>query len=255
HAQVTISFTEPKQTIEVSAAEFGLIQRVEVREGESVKANQLLGELENRVLLEARRLAKQRAESTARIDSARADLKLKQTHYDKLSPLLKEGHANASEIERAKSEYDRAVAAFRLSEEESAEAEIELAKINAQLAQRQIRSPIDGTVIEIHRRPGEYLSNIDPKLATIVQLDELRVRFFPSTDSASRLKKGDKLPLRIENINHDVTGIVEFVSPITDSQSGTVRVDLLIDNSKREYRSGMKSEIVTSVLQTRKDEP
>jgi RND family efflux transporter MFP subunit len=243
-AQVTVSFTEPFEQIDVSAAEFGLIQRIDVHEGQTVRSGGLLGELDIRVLQESRRLAKQRSESTARINAARADLSLKKSHYDKLAPLLLEGHANQSEIERAKSEYDQAFAALQLAEEESVEANIELARIEAQLSQRQIRSPIDGTVIEVHRRPGEYLSNNDPRFATVVQLNRLRARFFIATNLAVMLKQGDTVSVRIADVQRSVPANVEFVSPITDSQSGTVRVDVLIDNEEQQYRSGISCELL-----------
>ena len=242
--QVTVSFTEPLERIDVAAGEFGLIQSVVVREGQCVSSGELLGTLDNRVLLESQRLAKQRSESTARIEAARADLALKQSHYNKLTPLLREGHANQSELERAKSEYAGALASFQLAEEESVEAKIEFARIEAQLRQREVRSPIDGTVIEVHRRPGEYLSNTDPKFATIVRLDQLRVRFFITTEQALSLKEGDLIPVRMKHVDQDVTAAIEFVSPITDSQSGTVRIDVLINNRSRQHRSGIACELV-----------
>ena len=47
-----------------------------------------------------------------------------------------------------------------------------LDQIDAELQQKVIRSTIDGVVIEVHRRPGEYLSSSESKLATVVQLDK-----------------------------------------------------------------------------------
>ena len=238
------TFTEPYERIDVSAAELGIVDTVNVREGELVSQGQLLGELNNSVLRETRRLAERRATSTARLDAARADLKLKETMYRKLAPLLKSGHANAAEIERSKAEYEQAEAAFRLAGDEAEEAKIELSRIEAQIRQRQIRSPIDGIVIDIHRKPGEYLPANDPRFATVVDVSRLRSRFFVSTELAVQLRRGQTVQLLVGAKQRPSSGTIEFVSPITESESGTVRLDILIENAPRRWRSGVPCRFV-----------
>ncbi len=73
------------------------------------------------------------------------------------------------------------------------EAKIELARIDAQILQRQIRSPINGIVIDIHRRPGEFLPSNDPRFATVVDISKLRSRFFVSTKFAQQPANGDPI--------------------------------------------------------------
>ena len=243
NAQVLRTFTEPYERIDVSAAELGIVASVDVRLGEDVSKGQLLGKLNQRVLIESRRLAERRANSTARVDAARADLKLRESLYEKLKPLLQSGHANAAEVERAKAEFERAAASLQLAVDENEEAQIELSRIEAQLRQRQIVSPIDGTVIDIHRRPGEYLAANDPEFATVVDVSKLRSRFFVTTDFAKELRRGQPISLLIGTERKPVTAKIEFVSPITESESGTVRLDVLIDNKKSKWRSGIVSRL------------
>jgi RND family efflux transporter MFP subunit len=238
-AQVTTTFTEPYERIEVSAAELGIVQSVDVTVGDAVTRDQLLGQLDSGVLHESRRLAQHRAESTARIDAARADLKLKQGMYENLQPLLRSGHANPTEVDRSKTEYEHAQAALQIAGDEMAEAKIELARIDAQIRQRQIRSPIDGIVVDIHRRPGEYLQSNRPQFATVVDISKLRIRFFVSTRYAQQLRKGETIDVLIGADRFKTAANIEFVSPITESQSGTVRLDLLVDNARHQLRSGV----------------
>lgn len=248
-AQVTRSFTEPYQHSEVSAAELGIVDTIDVKVGAAVQANQVLGRLNSGVLIESRRLAQHRAESTARVDAARADLKLKQTMYENLQPLLSAGHANPSEVDRSKTEYEQAQAAFRIAADEMTEAKIELARIDAQLRQRQIRSPIDGIVVDIHRRPGEYLPSNDPRFATVVDISKLRARFFVATEFAQRLRRGDSIEVLIGGEKARTAAAIEFVSPITDAQSGTVRLDVLIDNLDHRLRSGVVCRLANAANQ------
>ena len=238
-AQVLRTFTEPYERIEVSAAELGIVESVNVRVGEMVKKDQLLGQLNSSILIESQRLARRRADSTARIDAAQADLRLKESTYAKLKPLLKSGHANPSELERSKAEYEQAEATVRLAGDELAEAGIELARIDAQLRQRQIRSPIQGIVVDLHRKPGEHLPANDPRFASVVDVSKLRSRFFVSTDTAERLSRGMQVTLLVGIKRSQASALVEFVSPITDSESGTVRIDVVIDNQGQRWRSGI----------------
>lgn len=244
-AQVTTSFTEPFKQIEVAAPLPGVLARLDVKEGRRVEQGQVLAELDSRVLAQSRRLAELRARSTARVDAARADLKFKQQMLANLEPLLRDGHANHSEVERAEAGLEQALAALRLAEDQAAENLIELDRIDAEIEQRSIRSPIDGVVIEIHRRPGEYLPATDARLATVVALDQLRCRFFVDTAVAQQLSEGDSVDLRIGRQRQPAQGVVAFLSPITDSDSGTVRLDVVIDNRQGRHRSGVACELVT----------
>jgi multidrug efflux pump subunit AcrA (membrane-fusion protein) len=127
--------------------------------------------------------------------------------------------------------------------DEIAEAKIELARIEAQLRQRQIRSPIDGIVIDIHRKRGEYLAANDPRFVTVVDVSRLRSRFFVSTEFAEALERGAPVELFVGAKRARMKAQIEFVSPITESESGTVRVDVLIDNAQQKWRSGVVCEL------------
>ena len=249
--QLTRSFTEPWEQIEVAAGESGILAKVNVKEGDSITKDQVLAELDTRVLQQSRRLAKRRTESTARRDAAEADVKLKQMMFDNLTPLLRDGHANVTEVELAKLELAQAVSSLRLAEDDAAESLIDLDRIDAQIQSRQIRSPIDGVVVEVYRHPGEYLPGADPRFARLARLDKLRCRFFVKTSVAESLREGDFVDVELGHQNQRVDAIVDFVSPITNADSGTVRVDVLIDNSERQHRSGVVCRLVDSEHVTR----
>jgi hypothetical protein len=42
-------------------------------------------------------------------------------------------------------------------------------------------------------------------------------------------------------------GLVELVSPITDAESGMVRVKVLVPNAEGRYRAGVRAVLVTDV--------
>ena len=237
-AQVTRSFTEPVESSQVAAAEPGVIGKVLVKEGQRVSVGQTLGELDNEVLQRSLEIAALRAASDAKVRSTRARLKISKRKLEKLQPLLDQGHANHAEVEQAETSYEAALADHELAILESEEFRLEVSRIESQIRRRTIRSPVDGWITEIHRRPGEYIASNDPRFATVVQLDHLRVRFYLLADTVSRLQPGETVGLLLGEKKQPINAIVEFVSPVTNPDSGTARVDLLVDNPNLQIRSG-----------------
>lgn len=245
-AQVTQSFTEPVEQSDVAAAEPGVIANVFVKEGQRVQVGQPLGELNHEVLHRSLEIAILRASSKAKIRSTRANRDVRKRKLDKLQPLLAAGHANPAEVEQAKSEYDPALAEFQLAEEEAQEHQMEVLRIKAQIKSRIIHSPIDGWVTAIHYQPGEFIASTQPQFATVVKLDQLRSRFHLLTEAVESLQVGKPVTLIVGHQEKRVLGTIEFISPVTDADSGTARVDVLIDNSEQRLRSGVSCRWVES---------
>lgn len=244
HGQITRSFTEPVEQSEVAAAEAGVVVSVFVEEGESVTAGQPLAELDRQPLKQSLKIAQLRADSTSELESAEAMLQIKATRRKTIEAMLGNGHANPAEVEEATLEHEMALAKVREQREKQNEYKLEVDRIQSQLDSRMIFAPIDGVVSEIHRRKGEYIASTAPQYATIVRFNELIARFYLLETEVRRLSAGDEVNLRVRvgDQQREVTGRVKFVSPVTDSDSGTARVEVLIENSGQLIRSGSPCE-------------
>ena len=102
------------------------------------------------------------------------------------------------------------------------------------------RAPMDGVVSAIHKEIGEYVAPTDPHIMNIVQLDRLQAVFSVPSEDATTLRTGDSVAIRLSATNVSVTGVVEFVAPVTDAESGTVRVKVRMENPQSTYRSGQR---------------
>lgn len=233
-------FTEPIRTVNVAAPESGLIERLHVRHGDRVKAGKTIAELERSVLQAQRSIANAKAESTARSDAAELRLQRAENRLRKLETLLKEGNGSVEEVAQAKLDRDLAKVEVASAADEAKINRLNLKRIDAELKRRAIRSPIDGVVTKLHHEAGEYISATDPAVVRIVQLDQLRVRFFPPTAVARRLRPGSTATVRFAESNRVVEGRVHSISPVTDASSATVRVDILLDNRNGKLRSGAR---------------
>ena len=95
-------------------------------------------------------------------------------------------------------------------------------------------------MVEVKKKRGEFVATEDLHLVTIVQLKTLRAVFFLPTAIASRLKSADTATVRLPLYEKQVLATVEYVAPVTEPDSGLVRVHLLIANDSEHYRSGIR---------------
>lgn len=233
-------FTEPYRTIEVAAAEMGTVAKLMVHEGDRVSRGQPLALLDNDVLEVSREIANANANAQGKIDSARADRDLRKTRLERLLPLRSQGHASQVEIDRAKAELAVAEANLRIAEEQHRLDQLESKRIEAMIERRVLRSPIDGVVTKLHKEEREFVSNVSAGVATVVQLDPMRATFMLPTLQAQSLEAGQDIALEFPENGGKAKGRVEFVAPVTEAESGAVRVKVLLDNADGHYRSGVR---------------
>ena len=232
-------FTEPAESIEVAAAETGTLEQVTVELGTAVRKGDVLATLDSQVLAATLRLAKVKAASTADRDAAEIEVSRLQRRLDSLRALMAKGHARASELDAAESQLAVAKTKLKQAEEQHLIDQLEEQRIDAQIERRKVRSPIDGLVTQIHKKLGEFVASTEPQIATVVRLDQLRTKFFVSTEHASKITVGDRMTVALGHPETNALATVEYVAPITDSQSGTVHIELIVDNDSGEHRAGI----------------
>ena len=231
-------FTEPYREVALAAADTGLLDKIYVREGQGVAEGELVATLDTQVLEASRRIAEQHTESKGKLSSARADLKLRQARVDKFDVLLQRNHATQEEVDRAAIERDIAAATVMMAEEEIAIRRLERDRIAVQLQRRSVRSPIAGVVVQRQKEVGEFVSPADPIVMTVVQLDPLRATFNLPEAIADSIAEGEQARVTMLRGGEEVAARVEFVSPVLDSESGTVRVRVRIPNPDLALRAG-----------------
>ena len=235
-AQELDGFAEPYREIELAAAEMGTIAEIAVKEGDRVKSGQVLASLNDDVLVASLKVAEEAMEAEGKLKSATAELKLQQTRYEKLLGLRARRHASQTEVDRAATQLEIAKSQLQSVKEDIRIKKMEFRRIEAQLEQRRIKSPIQGIVTRVTKDQGEFVSPNDPVVATVVQLDPLLVVFSVPKEVARKLRQNEKVPVNFEDV--ETSGTVEFVSPTTDAQSGTTRVKVRVPNPKLELQSG-----------------
>ena len=237
--RITKSFTEPIEKSVTASPEPGIVSESFVKEGDRVKVGDRLAAINHTVLKESLAIAIARAESTARLDAAKSQLALIKSQLEAIQSLVAGGHTNQFEVDQKKAEYAVTHAELRTAEDEQRLNELEVARIRAQLNDRFITSPIEGFVTEVHKQPGENISNNEPEYATVVRVDQLKVRFYLDSKTLQSTAVGDMVNVFLGRSSSRKDAKVTYVSPVIDPDSGLGRLDVVIENSDLQIQSGV----------------
>lgn len=236
-------FTQPIATVHLAASEAGVIDRILVREGDSVQAGDTIAQLRCEVLQATRQATLVKLNSTGQCIAAAATLAHRENHLTQLKALREQSHASEQEVAEAEFNVRLAEAQLQTAEENIEVLEAELKQIEAQIARRKIRAPFAGIVSELPIQAGERVGADDKPVAELVCLDQLRVRYYLPTAIVSSIRVGDSKAIYFPETDRSAAAIVDFVAPTTDSSSGTVRVELLIENQTDKFRAGVRCQL------------
>ncbi|MGZ3480943.1 MAG: efflux RND transporter periplasmic adaptor subunit, partial [Myxococcaceae bacterium] len=173
---------------------------------------------------------------------------------DRVQGLTKRGMASSAEVDRAKSDYDSAVA--RLSSAQQRYAGQVAAYENAQtnVARTTLGSPIEGTVIELTREIGERVRGSDfseDTVMTVAALNSLEVKIEVGEHEVVHLRNGQHAELSVDALEGQSFegSVVEIAqkatikNPGTESEVTTFPVKVALDSRPPGVLPGMSSEV------------
>jgi HlyD family secretion protein len=236
---------EPADYVDVRVESPGLVKRVLVHAGDSVRSGQVLAELTEPGLqqeLDASiaREAQARADlqtlqaggrssETAELDGTqnrlKSDREAAQRNLDALQRLLSKQAATSFEVEQARqnlksldvqiqSLQQRRTALVGKGDLSGAQARVEEAEANVRLSRDRISqdvilAPIGGTVYDLPARAGSFLNAGDP-VASIGKLDPVRVRVYVDEPELGRVAAGQSVRITWDALpGKEWTGVVE----------------------------------------------
>jgi RND family efflux transporter MFP subunit len=217
-------------------SDVGIVKELLVKPGDVVKAGQIVASQDSDLEQLEYESMKIQAESTAKIEYAKADRDSKKLVRDRLQAAFDSGGAaNGTELEEAKLALSQAEIQIKAAQEEHNKNLADLAKQARKLEKMRLLSPIDGIVEKINVFAGEMA---DPGkqdgVLTIVCNRPLWADIHVPTAEAASLKVGDNLPVAYENEpNNWFSGRIILFSPEADAASNTQTVRLELTNEEQ----------------------
>jgi RND family efflux transporter MFP subunit len=233
---------EARQSIAVRSPVEGVIESILVQRGEVVKKGTLVATLSSGPERAALDLARSRATMEGELKSAEARVDLTRKKWERADELQKKNFVSANARDEAEAEYRLATEQLRAARENRRLAELDVNRAKEVLAQRSLKSPVNGVVVEVMLRPGELMSsNQKDPIMKIVEIDPLNVELVLPVSRFGRVKVGQLAEvLPEEPVGGSHRARVEVVDQMVDAASGTFGVRLRLANPGYRIPAGVK---------------
>lgn len=207
--------TEADQRAVLVVRSGGIIDQLPVRQGDHVKAGDLILQLGAE-------------EKTAAVDMAKAALSQRQAEWEAAERLAKTGSTPKLQLEIARS----ALAA----------AKSQLETASAELARNEVRAPFDGLIDRVGVEHGAMIMQ-GTQVATIIKLDPIIGVGEVSERDLRYLRNGEEAEVRLVN-GETVKGKLRYISRDASAATRTFRVEVAIPNPDEAIPAGMTAEVV-----------
>jgi HlyD family secretion protein len=214
--------------IDISARLPGRVKTINVREGDLVKAGDVLAVMDT-AELEAQRMRSLAAIASAQaavavaqagISQAEAKLALALSEVKRSEELNRKGVVpqEALDIKRTEAQLSDAALIAAKAGVDAAKRAVDaekaaLKQIETQIADSTLYAPVVGRVLYRLAQPGEVVGS-GGKVLTLVSLEDVYMEFFLPATAAARLQIGDQARLVIDVIpDVAIPAVVSFVAP------------------------------------------
>lgn len=153
----------------------------------------------------------------ADLNAAKATLRLKETSLSRSVTLTRQGVTAQAALDDARSQLDLAKAA--------------IAKIQAQIDQKVIKAPFEGTVGIPRVNVGQYVTK-GTVLVTLQDIDRIYVDFTLPEQTAGAVKLGQTVRFGTTAQAFDFTGTVTGIDPKVDPQTRLVPIRAEVSDAK-----------------------
>ncbi|MBK7141665.1 MAG: efflux RND transporter periplasmic adaptor subunit [bacterium] len=181
---------------------------VPVREGQAVRANQVIVSLDKNG-------------PTANFNEVSSVFRNAEKNFTKMENLFKSGAISETQYDGAKTEF-------------------EVAKANYEAVSQlvDVRTPIAGTVTSISVRDGDFV-HVGQQLAVVATPGKLRVKFAVNTDNIRYISQGADVRIVSDVVHDTVSGKVVSIAESADPATRSFQVEALVNNEGSQFSPGM----------------
>lgn len=231
---------EASEIAEVSSSVInGIMAKVLVDRGDSVKQGQVVAQIESSVEQASVALARAQAESTTSIGAHEARVELARKELQRVRELLTSQSVAARLLDEAETDLVIEQLALDQAHEDKRIAALELERAKATLELRTIRSPVSGVVVRVYSSASESVE--DQPIMQIAQIDPLYVEAIAPVQRLGAIREGMVLQVHPEEpIGGVLTATVSLVERVIDASSGTFGVRLELPNPEGKIPAGLR---------------
>jgi RND family efflux transporter MFP subunit len=219
----------------VKARAAGELQGLTLREGDTVKAGQVIARVDATEYLARVQQAQQQA------DAAKAQIDIAQRQFDNNKALVEQGFISRTALDTSLNNLEAAKATHKAA----------LAAVNMNrktLDDTVLRAPISGVVAQRLAQPGERVA-VDTHVVEIVDLSQLEMEATLSGADSVDVRVGQDAMLQVEGTSRPVRAKVARINPSAQAGSRSVLAYLAIADATG-LRQGLFAQGTLATAQT-----
>ncbi|MEO1161668.1 MAG: efflux RND transporter periplasmic adaptor subunit [Pseudomonadota bacterium] len=233
----------PNADIQLGSPVAGIVSEMLVDRGDRVRKGQIVAKLESSIQQANVKIMEARVDQNSSLNLAKSKLEFERRRLKRNNKLIESNVLTAQEADEVKTAEKLAYWQVQVAESAAVQSQLELDRTRAELALRQIRSPVDGLVMQRNLEVGEAATG--QHLLTIVQLDPLSVESFVPAHIVQQISAGDTAMVSTLSGSSEspMRAIVDVIDPVADAASGLLRVRLKVGNADYKILAGLKCSV------------
>lgn len=242
HADMLGCLIEPDRVADVGSQSTGVIEKLHVERGDVVAAGQLVARLSAQVERASLSVAEAKAKADAETQQAVAASELARRKLERTKDLVRRDFVSDQALDQAEAEARVAEQRVEQAREAQRVAQREFQLSNAQLSQREVRSPFAGLVVERYRTEGERIER-EP-VVRVARIDPLRIEAIVPAVQFGSIAAGQVATVKTDLPDYAVLSAkVTLVDRVIDPASNSFRVRLSLPNPGNRIPSGVRCRI------------
>lgn len=186
------------------------VQKIYVEEGSRVKEGDLLFEMDDTQLAQAK-----------------IQYQITKDNYERMKPLYETGSISQSQFDQIKAAYETAEKSYKLL-----------------LTNTQFRAPFSGIITAKKMNDGEIFvlapTGGAPSIVTLMQINPLKLLLNVSENNFMEIKLGQLVEIRSDIFPNEIfKGTISRINPTINPSSRTFEIEVKIPNANEKLRPGM----------------
>jgi RND family efflux transporter MFP subunit len=255
-------YVVPQRKSSVAAKATGRLVALYVEEGNKIKKDQIIAQLENEDLAASRKQALANVDvSRAVYEQAKAELNDAQLSFERQKQLLSRELVAKSDYDTAEARYKKAIATLASTDASIKASQAALNGVDVSLEYTRIRAPFDAVVLTKNADIGDIVTplgaaaNAKSAVVTIADMASLQVETDVSESSIEKLKPGQPCEIQLDAFpDTRFSGTIYMIVPTADRSKATVMVKVRFNTIDSRILPEMSAKIAFLSREVKKEE-
>ena len=207
---------DSEENIAVQPGMPGQVTKVNVHEGDMVKAGQILAEVDNRVIRES-------------ISQLQTNVDFAKTAFEKQQRLWNQKIGTEIQFLQSKTQFESL--------------QKNMVTLQAQLDMSRIKSPINGMVDAVNIKVGEYAAPGMLGAFRVVNFGKMKVKAKIADSYIGKVKLGNPVRIYLSDINDTIQGKISFVGKVVNPMTRSFDIEIDLGATSTDVRPNMMASL------------